>query len=382
MYLFKKSFNPSAWLHSENLKLLTKFSIYVILYQSIILWIIFLFKYYNSKLLLNQIFINPFYFLIRWDSLHYFGIVENGYDNIQIAFFPLYPLLIKTIGLFLFNSYILTGYLISWSCLILSLFYLYKLLILDNTFEVTKRTLLLFLFSPFAIFFSLIYTESLFIFLSIAFFYYLKKDKWLTASIFGGYAMVTRNVGIFLIIIYLVKYFRIYRYKFNKKLLYLLIMASGLAVFCWYGFYKFNDWLAFISASKYWSQWRTFIWPWQHRQIYDFFTINFGLFKLYDSFGIIIIEFGSFLLSLIAGIYFVIKKNILYGIYCLLNTLLFSFFSSFCGVNRYIIVIFPIYLFFAKITEKHKIIFYYLLAMSMIFFVFNIYRLSSGGWLG
>ncbi len=382
MYLFKKSFNLTVWLHSENIKLLTKFTGLTILYQSIILWIIFLFKYYNSKLLLSQSFFNPYYLLIRWDSEHFLKIVASGYDKIEITFFPLYPLLVKIIGLLLSDSYILAGFLISWSCLILSLFYLYKLLILDNTLEITKRTLLLFLFSPFAIFFSIIYTESLFIFLSIAFFYYLKRDKWLIASIFGGFAMVTRNVGIFLLVIYIIKYFRVYRFKLNKKLLFLLIMVSGLAVFCWYGFYKFNDWLAFISASKYWSQWRTFIWPWQHRDIYNFFTINFGFFKLYDSFGIIIIEFGSFLLSLIAGIYFVIKKNLLYGIYCLLNTLLFSFFSSFYGVNRFIIVIFPIYLFFAKITEKHKMIFYYLLAISIVFFVFNVYRLSSGGWLG
>jgi Gpi18-like mannosyltransferase len=383
MNFLKKIINYFPWLSTEDGKLFSKLFGLVVLYESLILWAIFLFRYFNSKLLLKQIFINPYYFLIRWDSLHYLKIVESGYDKISMEFFPLYPVLIRIGGVILFNSYILAGFLISWACIILTLFYFYKLLIINGyTNKVAERSLLLFLFSPFAIFFSTIYTESLFIFLAVAFFYYLIKEKWLVAAIFGGLAMITRNVGIFLSVVYLVKYFQVYRFKFNKKLLNLLIMFSGLAVFCWYGYYKFDDWLAFMSAQKYWSQWRIFVWPWQHHDLINLFSGYVGSFTLYNVFGAAGIEFGSFILSLVAGIYFLMKKKILFGIYCLLNTLLFLTFSTYYSVNRFIIVIFPIYLFFSQITEKHKITFYYLLALSFIFYIFNIFIFSGGGWLG
>ncbi len=63
----------------------------------------------------------------QWDGGHYVGIAENGYAYIfQHAFFPLYPILIKLIGVLTFGNYFLSAYLISNLAAFGTLYFLYK----------------------------------------------------------------------------------------------------------------------------------------------------------------------------------------------------------------------------------------------------------------
>ena len=365
------------------------------LFYFFIILITILFHYYNptSSAWITQF--DPFHFLFHWDSTHYIDIATKGYRNDQSAFFPLYPLLISILSKFL--TPIFSGFLISFISFSFALYYLNLLLKETGDNKLIDRTIVLLLFFPSAIFFSLIYTESLFLFLLIAFFYYTQKRKWLTAAIFGLFATLTRNVGIFLFPVYLISLFisyfnpsiknlgkQILQLLKKKEFWYSILIPTGLLIYCLYSYFRFNDFFAFINGQANWAQWRTFMWP--GATFYYFFKIIFldpiSQTGLYNFWRIVVFEGGGFLILLITTIYWLKKRNWPYAIFCLLNTLLFSCMFPMMSVNRYVVVIFPIFIFLAEKTKKANWFFYSLLALFSIFFIFNVYLFSKGAWVG
>ncbi len=359
-----------------------------------VLLITFLFNYYNADSLAWAQRVNPYYLLVRWDSIHYLEIALNGFGA-PSTFFPFYPFLITLFSLFL--PTIFSGFLISFLSLAAALYYLNLILEEAGLGKIYGRTVILLLSFPAALFFSLIYTESLFFFLVIAFFYYLQKRYWRVAALLGFLAVLTRNVGIFLWPVYLV-FLLTTLYDFNlgkfwknlaalikkKEFWFSLAIPAGLFLYCFYCYLQFGDWLTFIRSQQGWAQWRAFVWPW--KTFANFFKIIFldsiGETSLYNFIRIVIIEGGSFLLLLAATIYWLKKKHWPYAVFCLLNTLLFSFMYPMLSVNRYVVVVFPIFIFLASLTKKYNWLFYSTLFIFIIFFILNVSQFSIGSWAG
>lgn len=135
----------------------------------------------------------------NWDGGHFRGIAENGYINsFQVVFFPLYPLMIRMLSLIGIPS-LWSGLLISNLSLIAALFFLYKLVLLNDQESTAKKAVLVTLAFPTAFYFGTAYSESLFLFLVVASFYYARKKSWLTALILAGFASVTRLIGLSII---------------------------------------------------------------------------------------------------------------------------------------------------------------------------------------
>lgn len=131
----------------------------------------------------------------NWDGGHYLGIAEHGYQPVQTAFFPLYPLLIfllKNIGI----PALLAGLIITHISTVVALFYLYKLSRLDYPEDISKKTLLFLLIFPTSFYLGAVYSESLFLALTLSSFYYARKGKIFPAAILGGLSFATRIVGI------------------------------------------------------------------------------------------------------------------------------------------------------------------------------------------
>ncbi|KAL2344693.1 hypothetical protein Fmac_005978 [Flemingia macrophylla] len=101
---------------------------------------------------------------VVWDSVHFVRIAECGYEYEQsFAFLPLLPLSARTIS-FPFPSLLsLSAYLISNLSFILAALYFHKLsLALLHHPQTALRAALLFCFNPASVFYSSIYTESLY----------------------------------------------------------------------------------------------------------------------------------------------------------------------------------------------------------------------------
>jgi len=156
----------------------------------------------------------------RWDAAYYLTIATHGYGDLNsptnhlLAFFPLYPLLVKALGVVM--PVIVAGVLISIVALGFALYGVHRLSTLESArgveavrgraSETAGLAVLLLAFSPMAVFFSADYTESLFMALAVAAFLCARNGRWMWAGIAGLLASATRSPGVILLLPTLVLY--------------------------------------------------------------------------------------------------------------------------------------------------------------------------------
>jgi hypothetical protein len=146
----------------------------------------------------NSVFLSTW---AKWDSQYYFDIASNGYwynpgHQSNVAFFPLYPVLMRVVSIPFDENVILAGFLISNLAFFGALVFLYLLTELEFDAGSAKRAVIYLAFFPTSFFFSSVYTESLFLLFAVGTMYFARKHKWMTAAIFGILTSATRNLGV------------------------------------------------------------------------------------------------------------------------------------------------------------------------------------------
>ncbi len=197
----------------------------------------------------------------RWDSAWYLVIAHHGYrlelapfTSSRTAFFPLYPLGLgglSKLGL----PPILAGVLLSMAALWLSLYGIHRLTALEleggveGTGEVARLAVMLTAFAPMAFFLSAVYSESLYLALSVGLFWCARKGRWAAVGVLGALAAGTRSAGVVLIVPALILY--LYgpredrapdresdlvrpRYRLRRDLLWLGLAPAGLGLYMAY----------------------------------------------------------------------------------------------------------------------------------------------------
>lgn len=204
----------------------------------------------------------------KWDSIHYLNLAQNGYsasgENAKlIVFYPLYSLLVGITAKILGN-YLLSGVVVSNLCLGVGCCYLYRLVRIDFDEATAMRSIKYMLIYPFAFFFGIAYTESIFVALSIMALYYMRKNKWILAGICGFLAALTKNQGIILVIPAAMEYvlstkafdelrkrnFKNIVSNFLKKGIYMLMIPLGTLVYFMINKILFGNWNEFIVYQK------------------------------------------------------------------------------------------------------------------------------------
>lgn len=148
----------------------------------------------------------------NFDGIHYLLIARQGYSQWEQAFFPLFPLLIKTIS-FLVPNVLIASLLLSNVCFAVGLFFFNKLLKMWRV--TTSWPLLLLLSFPTAFYFGVVYTEGLFFMLFVLSLYNLEKKYYWYAALFATLSSATRLIGIFLIIPFFLHFYSLYRGKWK-----------------------------------------------------------------------------------------------------------------------------------------------------------------------
>lgn len=142
--------------------------------------------------------------LARYDSGWYFQIARFGYHYTPdgrdtIAFFPVYPLLMRYVGR-LFgrapSDLYIGGVVVSWLAFALAMIGLYKLAALDLSPRRSARVLMLTAVFPFAYFFGAVYTEATFLAACVWTFYAFRTRRWLLGGVCGAIVTATRVNGI------------------------------------------------------------------------------------------------------------------------------------------------------------------------------------------
>ena len=141
----------------------------------------------------------------RWDTDFYHQIATVGYRwdpsvflHQNVVFFPLYPLLMRWGGALLGGHPLLAGTVISLAAFAGAIALLYRMAVLELGEEKAWPVILLVSTYPFALFYSVVYTESLFLFLTVGAFYAMRRRYLLLAALAGFAAGLTRPNGFWL----------------------------------------------------------------------------------------------------------------------------------------------------------------------------------------
>ncbi|OGH51062.1 MAG: hypothetical protein A3G13_03015 [Candidatus Levybacteria bacterium RIFCSPLOWO2_12_FULL_37_7] len=300
----------------------------------------------------------------NFDGLHYLFIAGNGYTN-NFGFFPLYPILISAFSS-LFGSekpfepqQFFSGFFISNIALFLSLFTFYKLLEIDYSKYEIKRSILFLLLFPTAFFFASLYSESLFLLVTLLSFYFARQQKWFLAGIFAGLASLTRIVGIFLLPALLYEFCR---EKTDSRhsglsrisLFSLFFPLVSLTSYAYLNFLKTGDWLYFIHAQGNFGNNRTVssivLFP---QTVVRYGKILLTLNPNQYEWLISLLELSTFFFASIL-LYIAWKKKVRtsYLVFSVLSFLLPVSTGTFTALPRYVLILFPIFIALGMV--KHK----------------------------
>lgn len=284
-----------------------------------------------------------------WDTHWYVNLAKFGYylsgpgHYANYAFFPLYSLAMRLVGTFLEGDYRLAGFIISNVCLFITCVYLYKLVMLEDDGDTAKRSVKYLLLFPSAFILSGVFSESIFLMLLVMCFYYARKENWLFAGICGFYLSLTRLQGILVLIPLLYEYWRSNNYKiaFKPKVLYLMLIPFGLAIFSLYNYYLTGDYLAFVHISKVWNN--------------ELMNPLEALYMCMTS-QYIQAQFGAYFAILAFALLTIFYRKV-GGAYYILSVM-FIFTSLAAGegtqfsVLRYLLVVFPLFILLAKLGKN------------------------------
>ncbi len=145
----------------------------------------------------------------RWDSTWYLKIAEAGYtsaDPARSAFFPLYPALISIVSAPLGGSLLAAGLLISWGCALAFLTLLHRTVAAARDSATATTVVRVAAFVPPAVFLSAVYTEALFLVLSLGALVAARRDRWVWAGTLAAFAASCRSIGVLLVLPLLVEY--------------------------------------------------------------------------------------------------------------------------------------------------------------------------------
>lgn len=332
--------------------------------------------------------LNPYFWVwANFDGEHYTSIARLGYGFGQYPFFPLYPLMIEFFGKLFGNNlraFVASGILISHASFILALVGFYKLLRMDYTDKFTKTVLLVTILFPTSFYFLTIYTESLFLALSIWAVYFARRGNWLIASLLGIALTATRFVGIIILPTILMEWLIQRRSSKNMKFPEIIFaIPVGLFSYMYYLEKHVQDMFAFFNNLTLFGEQRSAHLITLPQVFYRYlFKILPNLNTIY--FPIIyttILEFAVGIVFLLLSILGFFRLRLSYSMFLLLGYLIPTFSGSFSSLPRYVLVLFPAYILISQLIHKSpkKLFVFYLASFILLSISFALF--ARGYWL-
>jgi hypothetical protein len=138
----------------------------------------------------------------RWDSVWFLRIAEHGYEHLSssaTAFFPLYPAAVGLLGRVLLGHYVLAGIVVSLTTGLATFVLLYRLAEDKIGADGARRAVLYLALFPMALFLQAVYSESLYLMLTVIAFLAAERRRFLGAGLACGLALLTRPVAVALL---------------------------------------------------------------------------------------------------------------------------------------------------------------------------------------
>ncbi len=275
--------------------------------------------------------------------------LRNEGNSVQSAwaFFPGYPYAIKATAT-IFQTGFNTAALIL-EVLFSTAFFIILFIFLQNQFspQVSFTIVLLMMSFPFHFFYSMFYSEAIFMLLMIGAMLLIEKKNFIAAALCLGLMVMVRSTGLMMLVVIffysmnedgknsfmqIAKALLTDRKQWTKNILLFSVPVIAFAGWCFYQWKITGYWNAFSIAQE----------GWYH-------TIRFPLFSLFRG-GDWQNQFLSWytVFFLLTGI-LVFKKLLLYEKIWVMAGLLFPLcFGSVISMPRYISIILPLFYFFGK----------------------------------
>lgn len=195
----------------------------------------------------------------HWDGVWFIKIARAGYADADgsTAFFPLYPLLLRWGGVLFDGDLLVTGIVLSLACYAAAMVLLYRLVRDDFGERVASLTVVLVALVPTTLFFQAVYTESLFLLLSVACFRWSRDGSWKLAGLAGLLATLTRSTGVLLVLPMAVFYLQQREWdwrRVDQHVVNLLMVPLGLLAWMTYLSLAFGRPLLFVQAQGEWKR--------------------------------------------------------------------------------------------------------------------------------
>ena len=301
----------------------------------------------------------------QWDGGWYSQIAVFGYPagnnplSGNWAFFPLYPFLMRFFGTPLFGimsfdqAVLISGFLISNILFFVSLILFYhvtKLVFGKSTLALISTVF--FAFWPGALFYSTVYSESLFMTLALGAFYFLEKAQSGKSAILGFFAALTRSNG-FLVLIPFV-YNGLQTRKYRTAALQALAIALPYLLFTAYGYFLTG--LFPVREIVY-----NHIWGASRLTLTEVTSYQLGYAALFSvEAALILAPFAWFVFTEKVPIRDFVKgsivdrKDLKYWAFSIYILLMLVFYSDPQNLHRYALPILPLYWVSAIVWGKNK----------------------------
>jgi len=200
----------------------------------------------------------------NWDGVWFVRIASSGYGHPHSpAFFPLYPLLMRALSVVTGGNLVVAGIVISLVAYAVAMVLLFKLVRPLFGPQVAAWSVAFISWFPTSVYFSAVYSESLFLMLVLGSMFCAFRQRWALAGAAAFFAALTRNTGVLLVIPLALLYGREHAWSWRRvrlewprdlRLGWLLLAPAGLLAYMGYLWSRFGNPMAFNTAEAHWHR--------------------------------------------------------------------------------------------------------------------------------
>jgi hypothetical protein len=316
----------------------------------------------------------------HWDADQYRKIATIGYGptgeaRLRLAFFPLYPGLMKLAGLVIPNA-LVSGLLISnFASLVLGLAF-WKLVVMDFPEDVAHRAVWFLFIFPTAYFLDLPYTESLLLALVAGSFLFARRNEWLLAGVCGGLAALTHDTGLLLFIALGIEAYSEFMQtkKIEFQLLWLSLIPVGFCVYLLVNYSATGNPFAFVTVeSSHWANRLGYPWMILHQVRVVTWMNPAGA----ETIGVQTLFFVILSLAATVASMFILRPS--YSVWMLTNWLIIAGQSWDLSAPRLVLALFPMFIIMA-LAGRNRLVFGIISMWSILFLALFAGEFVLGHW--
>lgn len=294
----------------------------------------------------------------RWDAPHYLDLAQYGYHatdvgeiRLFIVFYPLFPWLTRIAGL-LVNDMLVGAFIVSTFASIATALLLERLVALDEPPAIARQAVWFLLIFPTSYFLHIGYTESVFMAGLLGCFLAARKGQWWLAGGLGALASLARVNGLVLIPALLAEAWWQYRAtrRWDWGWLWIGAVALGFGGYLLLNYSVSGDPLAFLQIQR--EHWyKSLTWPWLGISE----TIRSTVWRPPSEAHMLgIQELIYIVIGLVCTILTCVTMRPSYSVWMVGNWLLCTSTSFIMSMPRYILIMFPMYILFARAARDQR----------------------------